>query len=323
MKKERWLDKAEIINVIKSFNKNPDKLEINVVFANSNFKRKEKYKVYNLLTSNKVILPTVISSIKYLEEEFERRSFEIYDLELSVDDTVQIVESDKVLNGMEAIEKMHETVKDDKQILSDKVGLKTLDFIIIQLYNAESREKMYILKKYVHPTTKYKRSFKFTLNGKEVAPFTKELLTINHIVDAILYKDNYYILNRKNFNTIFNFKDLFYKIIEDNKQVIEQSNLFYESSQFIQDCSDDGRHLPRLTKVILAKGFENVTNHKEKLPNLKSQYKLSFELTEDNKIKYGNKKEIKDILDVLLDHFVISALTNNKMIAKAIEKYKV
>jgi len=38
------LNKEEIIKIIEGFNTNKENLEINVVFMNSNFTRKEKYK---------------------------------------------------------------------------------------------------------------------------------------------------------------------------------------------------------------------------------------------------------------------------------------
>ncbi|MBS5886681.1 Kiwa anti-phage protein KwaB-like domain-containing protein [Clostridium sp.] len=318
-----WLSSEEIIKAMKKFKDNADNLEINVVFVNSNFERKEKYRVYNLLTSNKVIMPTINSSIDYLENEFKVRSFESYDLELSIDETVQVVESNKVINCIELIEKMHNVLKENKQNLTEDVDFKNLHFIVIQLYNPEKKERIYMVKKYVHPTTKYKSTFKFTLNGKEVSPFKKDILTINYTVDSIMYNNYHYILNRNNFNSIFKFKDFFYKIIEENKEVIKKSNLFCECEQFINDCMEDGRHLPRLTKVILGNGFEGVIKNRDRLPELKSDYKLSFNLTNDNRIEYNNKSQIKDILDILLNHFVVSALTDDRMIAKAIEKYKV
>lgn len=313
----------ELLEMINNFQVNKEKLEINVMFTNSNFKRKEKYKVYTLLTDEEDILPTIERSLENLKTEFSKRSLEEYDLELSIDETVQIVEKDKVINGIELLLKMEDSIMDASMALNEKTELSTLNFLIIQLYDSINEKSLYFFASYVHPTSKFKKASKFTLNGKKAIPFKKDILTVNSAVDAILYDDNYYIFNRKNFNSIFNFKDIFYKIINENKEIMKESNLLADTDRFLKDCMEDGRYLPRLTKVILAKGFETVNSNKAKLKKMKLQYKLSFELTNDGKITYNDKNEITDILNLLLEHFVVSALTGKKMLAKAIEKYKI
>jgi hypothetical protein len=323
MERKNNLEKQKLLEVINNFKINQNCLEVNIMFTNSNFDRKEKYKLYNLLTDEKDILPTIENSLRYLRDEVIKRSFEKYDLELSMDETVQVVEKDKVINGIDLLLKMEECIIDDSKVVDKGTNLNTLSFIIMHLYDSKNKKSVYFFEKYVHATSKYKTTSKFTLHGKKAVPFKDEILTINPIVDAILCDDNYYILNRKNFNSIFNFKDVFYKIINENQEDIKKSKLFIESDRFIKDCMEDGRYLPRLTKVILARGFETVNSNKDKLPELKAQYKLSFQLTKDGRIKYNDKKEISDIINVLLDHFVISALTDKKMLAKAIEKYEV
>lgn len=323
MNRQNCANQEQLLEIINNFKTKKSLLEINVMFVNSNFNRNQKYKVYTLGTKEKDILPTIEYSIKYLEEEIAKRSFEKYDLELSMDETVQTVDDDKVINGKVLLETATESKIDDKWMLDEKVNLDSLDFIIFQLYDSSNGKSIYFFQKYVHPTSKYKKTLKYTLNGREAVPFKKDIITLNPIVDAILYEKHYYIFNRKNFNTIFNFKDVFYKIINENKESIKESKLFVKADDFIEDCIQDGRFLPRLTKVILAKGFDTVNSNKKKLPALKEQYNLSFQLTKDGKIAYNDKKQITDIINVLLDHFVISALTDKRMLAKAIEKYEI
>ena len=318
------LKKKQVLDIINDFESKIDNLEVDIIFINSNFSRKNKYKEYKLLTDGheEEIYPTIRGIFDYISNEILKRSFEKYDLELSMDETVQIVEKTKVINGNELLYRMDEVISGNDDILDDKVKLSNLNLIAIKLYNSDTKKKIYLFQRYVHPTVKYRNSFKYILNGRTAKLFKGELVTINTSVDAILYEDNYYILNRNSFNTMFNFKDVFYKIIDDNKEKITESNLFVSADKFIEDCTQDGRYLPRLTKVILANGFDSANDHKNKLPELIQQYKLSFSLKEDNRIDYTDKKQIKDIIDVLLEHFVISALTEKKMLAKAIEKYE-
>lgn len=317
------LNKDELKVVIEGFESNISEIEVEVMLTDSNFKRVETYKGYKLLTDEEDILPTVSSSIVYIKKEILEKSFEKYDLELSIDETIQIVKKDTVINGEVLLDKMNIVISSTDDILHKDINLSSLNFIVIKLYNPISEKNMYLFQRYIHPTAKYQSTFKYTLEGKRAKLFEKEILTINSMADAILYDDYYYVLNRKAFNSIFNFKDVFYKIINDNKEKIIESNLFVSPEALIEDCIQDGRYLPRLTKVILAEGFNTVNDHKNKLKELKNEYGLTFSVTEDNRIDYTDKSEISDIINVLLDHFVVSALTAKKMLAKAIEKYEI
>lgn len=314
--------KKDILKKLEDFRLETEELEINTIFVDQNMKRNKKYIGYSALIDKESIVKTISSSFKYLEEEIKHRSFEKYDLELSIDETVQIVDKDKVLNCKYIIDEISGSIEDGR-ILEEKFNMNSINFIVMQLYSSKMDKSIYFYQRYVHPTSKYKRTYKFTLNGKEAIAIKKDIITLNPIVDAILLEDKFYILNRKSFNTIFSFKDVFHKIISDSSQDIKDTGLFVSSDLFLKECSDDGRYLPRLTKVILSKGFETVKENKHKLKELKNKYNLSFELTDDNKINYSDKKDIPDILKVLLNYFVKSALTDKEMIAKAIEKYEI
>lgn len=131
----------------------------------------------------------------------------------------------------------------------------------------------------------------------------------------------FYITNRDNFNTMLNFKDVYYKIVDDNAEQIKQAELFDNAEEFIADCRNNGRYVTRLTKAILVESFKNVKDNKNKLQDIKKDYKLNLEFTDDGKIVY-NKEHVNEILNLLLEHYVTSALTDKRMLAKAIEKYE-
>ncbi|MEE0940004.1 Kiwa anti-phage protein KwaB-like domain-containing protein, partial [Methanobrevibacter sp.] len=100
---------------------------------------------------------------------------------------------------------------------------------------------------------------------------------------------------------------------------IKQAELFDNADDFIADCRNNGRYVTRLTKAILVESFKNVKDNKNKLQDIKKDYKLNLEFTDDGKIVY-NKEHVNEILNLLLEHYVTSALTDKRMLAKAIEK---
>ena len=95
-----------------------------------------------------------------------------------------------------------------------------------------------------------------------------------------------------------------------------------DSDHFVAVCDADGRYLTRLTKAILAKGFEEVTKNKGDIPSVVKEFELSLKTSKNGEIVYRGKDDIPEILNLLLRHYVIDALTSNKMIAAAIQEYQ-
>ena len=121
---------------------------------------------------------------------------------------------------------------------------------------------------------------------------------------------------------MFAYKDVFARILNENADMIRKSGLLTEADQFMADCESDGRYLTRLTKVILAKGFDEVSKKKAEIPGVIKEFNLSLKASVDGEIVYRGKEDIPELLNLLLRHYVIDALTSNKMIAAAIQEYQ-
>lgn len=316
-------DEEQIKAIFESLKENIDDLIINIViFEKKVTDDKDKKYIAKTFNVKKGIIKDYITEVlnNCLDDIIKRRLAE-YDLELSLDETLQTVSAKEVIYGSLIIDKIINVSGEiDEQTSFDKIK-----FIGIELKLKTDKEdyKLYLFKKYFHPTTKFKKSFKYIITGKEIKGFDKQILTLEPHMDVYFIDDIFYVSNRNNFNNIFEFKDIFEKIIDSNIDEIKDSDLFLDATQFISDCKDDGRYLPRLTKVILAKGFDKTVVHSKNLPDLKKDFNLKIKLSDTNQIMYNDKNDIGEILNILLEHYVISALTNNRMLAKAIENYKI
>ena len=101
----------------------------------------------------------------------------------------------------------------------------------------------------------------------------------------------YYILNRDKFNAMFDYKDAFLNVVEENEKAIADTNMITNAPEFIEQCKNDGRYLPRLTKAILGKGFKNLVEYRSRLARIKEEYGLNIELTPDEKIVYRSPED--------------------------------
>ena len=315
------MNKDEIKKEISAFNTAIENgtAEINVMLVDQNNQRKQKYKGLMLKTKLEDLKSVLVDSFTFLTDELDKRTLDIYDLEISVDDSTQMVNKDDVIHGKEILEEITVDYTDDK-VVSENTDLSKIKFIVIQIY--VSSKSLYLFKKYIQPSTAYKTCQKYTFSGGLLKPFTDEIITINSFVDAILLDDVYYVFNRNTFNSMFMYKDVFAKILNDNSEMVRNSGLLTESDQFMTDCEADGRYLTRLTKVILAKGFDEVSKKKTEIPGVIKEFNLSLITSKDGEIVYRGKEDIPEILNLLLRHYVIDALTSNKMIAAAIQEYQ-
>ena len=293
--------------------------EINVMLVDQNNQRKKRYKGLMLKTKVADLESALKDSFKYLTDELDKRTLDTYDLEISVDDSTQMVNKSDVVHGKEILDEIT-TEYTENNVVSENTDLKNIKFMVIQIF--ANKKSVYLFKKYVQPSSAYRTSQKYILSGGMLKPFTEEVITINSIVDAMLLDDTYYVFNRNAFNSIFAYKDAFARILNENSEMIRTSGLLTQPDQFVTDCESDGRYLTRLTKVILAKGFNEVSKKKSEIPSVISEFNLSLKTSVDGEIVYRGKEDIPELLNLLLRHYVIDALTSNKMIAAAIQEYQ-
>lgn len=298
-------------------------IQVDMMFAKKTTSTKRLYKTWMLLCRNRDIEEMLKETLSNMEKVTQERTIDNYDLELSADETIQVIEEEKVINYPQLTESLTVEYTDDN-IINENTEYDKLDFSVVKLSdNSEEEPKpaITILKKHFKSPAKFKGTRRFVFNGREAVAFDKPLLVIGSNVEAFNVAGYFYITNRNNFNTMLNFRDVYFKIVDDNAEQIKQAELFDNADDFIADCRNNGRYVIRLTKAILAESFKNVKDNKEKLWNIKKDYNLNLEFTDNGKIVY-NKDHVKEILNLLLEHYVTSALTNKRMLALAIEKYE-
>ena len=323
--KTQSMSMAELQNLIVYYKDNltEEYIQIDIMFAKKTASTKYLYKTWMLLCRNQDIEEMLEETLSNIEKVTQERTIDHYDLELSTDDTVQVIEEEKVINYPQLTDSITVDYTDDNTI-NENTDYDKLDFVVVKISdNSEEEPKPAItmLKKHLKSPAKFKGTKRFVFNGREALAFDKPLLVIGSNVEAFHVAGYFYITNRDNFNTMLNFKDVYYKIVDDNVEQIKRAELFDNADDFIADCRNNGRYVTRLTKAILVESFKNVKDNKNKLQDIKKDYKLNLEFTNDGKIVY-NKEHVNEILNLLLEHYVTSALTDKRMLAKAIEKYE-
>jgi hypothetical protein len=258
-----------------------------------------------------------------IKEIISERQFDKYDLELSADETVQIIDKGKVINYQLISDNITVDYTDENTI-SDKTDYDKFDFIVIRISDTSKdnlKPQLTIFKRHFKSPAKFKGSKSYLFNGRKAKEFSQKLLIIGTNVEAINVGDYFYIFHREYFNSMLKFKDFYYKVIDEYAEEICDSGLLDNSDQFVLDCRNDGRYVTRLTKAILLDSFKNVKEHRERVPHIIKKHKLRLEINKEGVVVY-QKESIGEMLNLLLQHYVTSDLTDKSLIAKAIEKYE-
>nr|WP_305182895.1 Kiwa anti-phage protein KwaB-like domain-containing protein [uncultured Schaedlerella sp.] len=315
--------KEELTQIIESFLSTYDRIQVDIMFVRKMSGKPKAYKTYMLECDKASVKEMLLGTLDYMVQEIGRRSMEGYDLELSRDAAVQYVEKSHVLHSDAVLGSITQQLSQENTLNQD-VDFDKLNFLVIQLFRPGDGEKLLLFKKHIRNAASLKtKTARFSFNGREFRPFTDRILTIGSNAEAFLIEDFYYILNRDKFNSMFDYKDAFLNVVEEHTKAIVDTNMITNAQGFIDQCKNDGRYLPRLTKAILGKGFKNLVEYRSKLNRIKKEYGLNIELTDDEKIVYSRPEDAPEILNLLMDHYVISALTEHRMLAKAIEKYEI
>lgn len=320
---ETKLSKEDLKRIFTDFKEGYDNIQVDIMFVRKMQGKPKTYKTYMMECGKNSVKNMVSESLTYLMDELEIRAMEEYDLELSRDSVIQYVKKENVIHSETILSSLTQQLNDGN-VLNKEVDFDKLNFVVIQLFMPGESKRLLLFKRHIKNSVNVKtKSAVFSYNGKEFRPVTDRILTIGSNVEAFLFEDCYYILNRDKFNSMFDYKDAFIKIVESNADAIVNTDMFDNAREFVEQCKKDGRYLPRLTKAILGNGFSNLMANKSRLGRIKKDYGLQVELTKDGKLIYNKPEDASEILNLLMEHYVTSALTEKKMLAKAIEEYNI
>jgi len=218
----------ELSNTVQYFQENIDDVGVNCIFVNQDNSRKKIYRAYNLNCDISLIKGTVIGTLKNLLTRMENCSLTEYDFEYNKDETIQYLNKSDVVYSDEIIKNISVNL-DDSNTLSDATKMDNLDFIVVQLVAGNDVIKdLYLYKKYIKSSTAFNKSVKLVFDGAQPKIFDKPILTISDNIDTVLFNDEYYIISRNGFNSIFNYKEGFKKIIDNGYAEIEAASVFSE-----------------------------------------------------------------------------------------------
>ena len=275
------------------------------------------YKLYKTIFEETEIKEFKDGVLNTLEYAVENRAIERYDFECSSDDTIEFCSAEDVDKYSVINEKI---TTEDIKVIDRDTKIENMNFIIFRLSVSENGEEKYltIVKKFYKPATAFRQAMKYAWLGDKMKKVEEDIIYLDEQVDAFEYDGKFFIINRDKFNSIFKFRDMYCKFIDDNTDIITNTNIIDSPEIFIDKCKNNGHYIKKIAKIILKKGFENLEKNKHKVKDVIEKHNLGIQIDSDNRIIFSEDK-IEGILNLLLDHYVISELSDKRAVAKALE----
>lgn len=301
-----------------------EKYQDSVIIIFDDFTKSNEYNTHKFNASGKEIKKISDDIFKNLKKCIENKVIENYDLEVSTDDTLQVISKEKV-EQYQYIEKYITTNSKITPQIDKTTNIDKFKFYVTKIVFVDNgiRKEIEVFRRYTKTPKRFKKAFTYRFDGDELKSFDEKLISIDSEIDAFLIDGYFYVINRNSFNSIFKFTDFYEKVIEDKKVKFMNCGLIEDSNMMIEICKNDGRFVKRFSKFLLIANYSKIIENQKNINTVIRDYKLKLETNENNQIILKGKDDMHEILNLLLDHYVVSAFTQEKLLAKAIEEYGV
>lgn len=283
--------------------------------------RKDKYKQFQINLGGDIAKEIAKSYLDTLIKNINERDIVEYNFERNDDDAIQKIDNELIIESKKIESKI--IIDDDVPFVNKKTNFNKFKFVVLRFFVKVDEEitSLTIYSMYFPPAAKFKKSFKLGFLNDEIKKLNSDIIYFDSRVDAFEFENNFYIVNMKLFNSIFDFKEGFNSIIESKRPEIVKRIFLENADAFIDDCKDDGRYNKRLCKIITTNAFERLEGQEHKFPEYFKKFNISLSLDENNLIQYRGKNDIGEILNILMRLYAIDGLSEETMIITGIEEY--
>lgn len=201
------------------------------------FGRADNYKLYRTLFEGDEIKDFKDIVLDTIEFYLNNRIIENYDLEISCDDSIEVVDTkfvkeyDRLIENLDKEESINSINQDTK--------LEKINFIYFKLEIPNTTKRIVLLKKFIKPQTTLRQAIRFKMLGNKMERVNEDILYLDNSVSVFEYNSKFYIFDRNHFNSLFKFRDMYCKLIDNNSEEINTSELVDNPQAFIDKCKNN------------------------------------------------------------------------------------
>jgi hypothetical protein len=170
---------------------------------------------------------------------------------------------------------------------------------------------LYMFKKFSSTNVKLqsKGIMNVTIGDNILNSIDKDIITFDSKIDCLLYQDDFLIFHKQNFESVFDFFEKMYQIVEDNISLLSDNGYIKDTDKLYEVCKKDSRKIKKLKNILTSGVLDSID--KGKFSEINTEFDLGLEFDEDGNIIVTEEVEWK-ILGLLNDDNLKSYLTSLK-----------
>lgn len=201
------------------------------------FGRGDNYKLYKTIFEGDEIQELKSILLNTIEYYLDNRNMEKYDLEISCDDSIDIVDTKIV----EEYGRLLENVNNEESInkINEETSFEKINFIYFKIEKPNSDIKIVIFKKFIKPQNALRKSMKVKMLGEKMKRVKEDILYLDSLVSCFEYNGKFYIFDRNHFNSLFKFREMYCRLIDNNSSEICETEFIDDPEAFIEKCKNN------------------------------------------------------------------------------------
>lgn len=201
------------------------------------FGRGDNYKLYKTIFEGDEIQELKSILLNTIEYYLDNRNMEKYDLEISCDDSIDIVDTKIV----EEYGRLLENVNNEGSInkINEETSFEKINFIYFKIEKPNSDIKIVIFKKFIKPQNALRKAMRVKMLGEKMKRVKEDILYLDSLVSCFEYNGKFYIFDRNHFNSLFKFREMYCRLIDNNSSEICETEFIDDPEAFIEKCKNN------------------------------------------------------------------------------------
>ena len=206
-------------------------------------------------------------------------------------------------------------------VLNKNIFSNNYKFIVInfEFENNDSNECISMISKYRKVDTWYKNSFRFCFLGEVCKEFNEEIFVLNGCIDCLIYKENIFILQQNNFESLFKYDTKMKNILESNKESIEKYTFIDKPLEFYNKILENKKATKSMARFLLNQSVDLSNINPKEVRKILSKYEEFSNLNYNDKDKIIiNTKSRDTIINILRGVYLRNLFKDEVVLTKGV-----
>lgn len=123
--------------------------------------------------------------------------------------------------------------------INEETSFEKINFIYFKIEKPNSDIKIVIFKKFIKPQNALRKAMRVKMLGEKMKRVKEDILYLDSLVSCFEYNGKFYIFDRNHFNSLFKFREMYCRLIDNNSSEICETEFIDDPEAFIEKCKNN------------------------------------------------------------------------------------